>query len=262
MGIDLHKIITHFDEVKIEIGAFGGRTLIYDKSRFKMNDLVKRLVREKTPITHTALKKIEKLNHALPEKLNWIQKILTAVRQFFGNLSYNRDKELFSLALLHKEFSPDSSIRLKNVLKENIPLDKLNEPDHKHSTKPATPAKTISFSDEKKPSARKEPPEQAAKPKLSRSRSFKITDIYQTLREKGEIDDMALVSFAKDIESTLSVPDADYFFKLNSVIQKICGEPLIKFINNEKVEAAFKKPESIKILQYALIRLFSTDKLN
>lgn len=291
MGIDLYKLITHLDEVKIEVGPLGGRTLLFEQSRFKMNDFVRRLMYEKQPLSHSALKKIEKLNHALPENLSLIQKILTSVRQFFGNLGYNRDKDLFSLSLLFKQCVPDTKPKLSTCQVNQTPLAKpLTDPDCPIKRAKPLPIenslhlvivpriKNIKFTKEepkkvekkkaevKPPSAPSsasiEPPTTDAKPKLSRTRSFKTADIFQTLREKCEIDDMALVSFAKDIEASLAVSDKDYFVKLNSVIKKICGEPLIKYVNEERVEVAFKNPECIKILQYALIRLFTTDKMN
>lgn len=266
MGIELSKLIDHLDDVKIEAGLLGGRTLVFEGVRFKMNALVKRLVLEKPLLTPLSLKKIEKLNHALPENLSLIQKFLTLVRQFFGNLIYNRDKDLFSLSLLYQEVRADSLLRFRTYRQADIPLEKQIEPATKSSVKPS---KNISFKkeepskkEEPKQSPLQEPPPQEAKPKLSRTKSFKITDIYQTLREKNDIDDIALVSFAKDIEATLAVTDKDYFVKLNSVIHKICGEPLIRYENAQRVEVAFKNPGSVKILQYALIRLFTTDKMN
>ena len=291
MGIDLYKLITNLEKVTIEVGPWGGRTLVFEDTRFKMNEFVKRLIQEKQPLSHSAFKKIEKLNHALPEHINIIQKVLTCIRQFFGNMSYNLDRDLFSLSLLFKNTVADSKPKFSTIQVNHTPLEKpLTDPDTLIKRAKPLPienslhlvivpkGKKIKFTKEEPKKVEKkkvevkqppapsaasiEPPASDAKPKLSRSKSFSSSTIFQNLREKCEIDDIALGSFAKEIQASLAVPDKDYFSKLNSVIQKICGEPLIKFIENVRTEVAFKNPECLKILQYVLIRLLSTDKMN
>lgn len=269
MGIDLSKL----DDVKIEVGPWGGRTLVYNETRFKMNALVKQLSAEEQPIPTAALKKIEKLNHALPENLSLLQRLLTALRQFFGNLTYNRDQALFSLAL-HRP-SPDSypKSRSQSLPEPVAPVSQLiptGEPDSPLKThKPPSsvlhldPLKPEEFKKvEFKEEPKKEPAPKPSRPPLSRSRSFKTGDIVKTLKEKCTIDDMALNGFAKFVQDKLSVTDSDYPIKLNALIQEISGEPIFRYINDVRTEIAFKNPDCLKIIQYAVIRLITTDFLN
>lgn len=293
MSIDLYKLINKLDDVKIEVGAYGGRTLTFEGTRFKMNELVKRLIKEKLPLTPTSLKKIEKLNHALPEKLNFIQKILTIVRQFFGNLAYNRDRDLFSYSFLCAQVVSDTKPKFIKAQIEETPLTPISLSNgHDEPKKSLTPLSSlnplhlvivpktkkvkITKEEPKKPEKKEvlptpaaapiEPPATEAKPKLTRSKSFNSSAILSTLKEKCEIEDINLLVFAKEIQANLDVRDKDYPIKLNSVVQELCGEPLFKFerIDNRdvRVEIAFNRPDCIKILQYTVIRLLTSDIMN
>lgn len=267
MNIDLYKIITHLDEVKIEVGAFGGRTLVYENSRFKMNDFVKKLIHEKQPLSRNSLKKIEKLNHALPENIHFIKRVLTSLRQFFGNIRYNRDKELFAYALSCLKVKKDSKSKLSTEPIEfspSAPLILLTDPDFPMKDRAPLPpirqlekpilrgskVKKVEFPKTETPEPPK--PVEPARPKLQRSNSLNVKNIIKELKEKGEIDPFQLNTLGKDINQRL-LSASDYEIGLKKVIKDISGESLDK---------AFVTESSRKFLKYLVSKIFTSEVIS